>query len=36
MSEDLLDIVSHNGKPDASKLDVPEKFRDPATGGIRC
>jgi hypothetical protein len=35
MSEDLLDIATHNGTPATSKLDMPEKFRDPATGGIR-
>jgi len=35
MSEDLLDIATHNGKQDTPQLDVPEKFRDPATGGIR-
>ena len=35
MTEDLLDVASVPAKPDAPKLDVPEKFRDPVTGGIR-
>ena len=35
MSEDLLDVAPADGKQDQQKPDVPEKFRDSATGAIR-
>jgi hypothetical protein len=35
MSEDLLDVAPEGGKQDTQKFEVPEKFRDPVTGGIR-
>jgi hypothetical protein len=35
MSEDLLDMTHEIAKPDLQKFEVPEKFRDPVTGGVR-
>lgn len=35
MSEDLLDVPAADAKQDVPQPEVPEKFRDPVTGGIR-
>jgi hypothetical protein len=35
MLEDLLDVAPADAKLDAGKFDIPEKFRDPATGALR-
>jgi hypothetical protein len=35
MNEDLLDIAAAGSKPTTTALDIPEKFRDPATGALR-
>ncbi|WP_270938014.1 capsid assembly protein [Falsiroseomonas oryzae] len=35
MSEDLLDVTAKNPQQPAQQIEVPEKFRDAATGALR-
>ena len=35
MTEDLLDVTQEVDTPASPLLDIPEKFRDPATGALR-
>lgn len=35
MAEDLLDVTPHEAPQQPAQPDIPEKFRDPATGALR-
>lgn len=35
MPEDLLDVTSEDAAPTRAAVEIPEKFRDPATGALR-